>query len=172
MNISKYKKLIIASIFALLFSACTTSVIIPENPQYAETNSKNFATIYIMRPALQRTRGIADKDLTIELGEKQLATLLSAGEYVAFKVKPGPLDIITRNETYLTAKPDPIIVWRARNFTFESGKTYFIEAEFTQEEFRGIYFIPKEVDFKTAKSYTNRLKAAGELAKSQPINKL
>ena len=144
----------------------------PSNPQFAKANSKDFAMVYVMRPTLQRTRGIADKDLTIEFGEHQVVTLLSAGEYAAFKVQPGTMDIITRNETYLTGKPDPKTVWRARNFTFDSGKTYFIEAKFTQEEFRGIYFIPEEVDLKTAKSFVNRLKAAGEMAQAHPLSKI
>jgi hypothetical protein len=153
-------------------SACTTSVIMTDNPTFAKTNNENHALVYVMRPMEHRTRGIADNDLTIEFGEHQLATLLSAGEYVAFRVQPGPLDIITRNETYLTAKPNPVSVWRSRNFSFESGKTYFIEAKFTQEEFRGIYFIPEEIDLKTAKSYMNRIKPAGELAKTKPITAL
>jgi len=167
-----WQTLLTICIGTLLIGGCTTSVIMPSNPQFAKPSSANYATVYVMRPTLQRTRGIADNDLTVEFGEKQLVTLLSAGEYVAFKVQPGALDIITRNETYLTGKPDPELVWRARNFTFDSGKTYFIEAKFTQEEFRGIYFIPKEVDLKTAKSYQKRLKAAGKLAKANPINRL
>ena len=165
-------KTLIIFISTVFFNACTTSIIMPSNPQFAKSNSKNFATVYVMRPTLQRTRGIADKDLTIEFGENQIVSLLSAGEYAAFKVKPGKIDIITRNETYLTGKPDPKTVWRARNFTFNSGKTYFIEAKFTQEEFRGIYFIPQEVSIKTAKSFVKRLKAAGDLAKAQPIEKI
>jgi len=172
MKITQTKIALVLCIGLMCLSACTTSVIMPSNPQYANENSNNFATVYVMRPTLQRTRGIADNDLTIEFGEKQLATLLSAGEYVAFKVKPGPLDIITRNETYLTAKPEPTTVWRARNFVFDAGQTYFIEAKFTQEEFRGIYFIPKKIDLKTAKSYLNRIKPAGDLATSKPIAKL
>ena len=172
MKKSIWSTLLTICISTIFFSACTTSVIMPNNPQFAKASSNNFAMVYVMRPTLQRTRGIADNDLTVEFGEKQLVTLLSAGEYVAFKVQPGPLDIITRNETYLTGHPDPKLVWRARNFTFDSGKTYFIEAKFTQEEFRGIYFIPEEVDFKTAKSYQKRLKAAGDIAKAHPISKL
>ncbi|HFE39384.1 MAG TPA: hypothetical protein ENK06_13385 [Gammaproteobacteria bacterium] len=156
----------------LLFSACTTSVIMRDNPQFAKPASKQFATVYVMRPAQVRTRGIADNDLTVEFGEHQLAVLLSAGEYVAFKVRPGAMDIITRNETYLTGKPDPVSVWRARNFTFEAGKTYFIEAKLIQEEFRGIYFVAQEVDLKTAKSYIKSMKPAGDLAKARPISAL
>jgi len=172
MKISTWKMLLTASLFALLFNGCTTSTIMPSNPKFAKADAKDFAMVYVMRPKLQRTRGIADNDLTIEFGEKQLVSLLSAGEYVAFKVRPGPLDIITRNETYITTKPDPVDVWRARNFTFDAGATYFIEAKFTQEEFRGIYFIAQQVDLKTAKSFIHRLKPAGDLAKEKPLTSL
>lgn len=159
-------------VFAVLSLGCTTSVIMPKYEQYASAKGNADAVVYIMRPTLQRTRGVADNDLVIEFIEDQPAALLSAGEYVAFRVKAGSLDIITRNETYLEARPEPEMVWRSRNFVFEAGGTYFIEAKLTQEEFRGVYFIAKEIDLKTAKSFLNRIKAAGDLAKSQPVSSL
>jgi len=164
--------LLFAVVFSILIqSACTTSIIKTSNPNFANA-SDDYALVYVMRPELQRTRGIADHDLTIEFGEFQVVTLLSSGEYVAFKVKPGKLDIITRNETYLTGKPVPEKVWRARNFIFEKGKKYFIEAKFTQEEWRGIYFVPEEISEETAKSYVKRLKPAGQLAMHTPLDRI
>ncbi len=172
MNIRLKMCFLSVCIALFLLNACTTSVVMPTNPLYAKDDGSGYATVYVMRPTLQRTRGIADNDLTVEFGEKQLVALLSAGEYVAFKVRPGPVDVITRNEAYLTSKPEPETVWRSRNFIFNANQTYFIEAKFTQEEFRGIYFIAQAIDISKAKSFLNRIKPAGELAKAQPISAL
>ena len=163
-------RLIIAVLF-VISSACTTSVIVKQNPKFASDTNKNFATVYMIRPTPIRTRGIADNDVHIEFDDV-LATSLSAGEYVALKLKPGSTNLIIRSQTYLTSKPMPVDVKRSRLFEFEAGKQYFILAKFDQEEFRGIYFVPVEISLAEAKSMLNRLKPAGQLAKSQPLDSL
>jgi len=169
MKISKIT--IFATILIIsLLGACTTSVIKPNNPHFAKLNAKDFALVYVMRPTPIRTRGVADNDIKVEFGENQLVSELSSGEYVAFKVKPGKLDIITRSIAYVTTRTLPDKVWRARNFDFEAGKTYYIHAKFTQEEFRGMYFIPEKISEEEAKAMLIRIQPAGDLATSQPIS--
>ncbi|MDH3325704.1 MAG: DUF2846 domain-containing protein [Gammaproteobacteria bacterium] len=158
-----------AGILLLLLSACTTSIIKANNPQFADANEKDFALVYLMRPTPIRTRGVADNDIKVEFGENQLVSELSAGEYVAFKVKPGKIDIITRSIAFVTARTLPEKVWRARNFDFKTGQTYYILTKFTQEEFRGMYFIPEEISLKEAQAMLIRIKPAGLLAKQKPI---
>lgn len=158
-----------ALLLLMTLTACTTSVIKTSNPQFAGANATDFATIYLMRPTPLRTRGVADNDIKVEFGENQLVAELSAGEYAAFKVTPGNMDIIIRSTAYLTSNPLPEKVWRARNFDFTSGKTYYILTKFIQEEFRGMYFVPVEISKKEAQDMLIRIKPAGLLATKQPI---
>jgi len=169
MNGIKKISLLIFISTLLTLAGCTTSIVKKTNPQFADVGSRDFALVYLVRPTPIRTRGVADNDVTIEFGENQLVSELSSGEYVAFKVKPGKLDIITRSLAYVTTRPLPDRVWRARNFNVQSGKTYYINIKFTQEEFRGMYFIPEEITKKEAQEMLIRLKPAGNLAKKNPI---
>jgi len=153
----------------LVLSACTTSIIKTSNPQFASAGATEFATIYLMRPNPLRTRGVADNDIKVEFGENQLVAELSAGEYAAFKVTPGNMDIIIRSTAYVTSRPLPEKVWRARNFDFAAGKKYYILTKFTQEEFRGMYFVPVEITEKEAQELLIRIKPAGLLAEKLPI---
>ena len=163
---------IFVSLSLLVLNGCTTSVIVKSNPTFAKPTSKDYATVYMIRPAPIRTRGVADNDVEVEFGEDQLAVLLSAGEYAAFKINPSDLNIIIRSTTFLTTQPVPVEVFRADSFKITAGKTYLIQAKFIQEEFRGMYFKPVEIDIKTAKEMLNRLKPVGTLAKQRPLENL
>jgi len=149
-------------------SACTTTRIAQTHPTFAAAGDKDTALIYFIRPNEQRTRGVADTDLEIELNQIK-ALDLSSGEYAAVRIKPIETDVIIRSLTYLTAQPMPVKVWRARHFTFEAGKTYFIHTRFEEQEWRGSYFYPDGVDANKAKMLANRLKPAGALAESMQI---
>ncbi|MDH5230863.1 MAG: DUF2846 domain-containing protein [Gammaproteobacteria bacterium] len=155
-------------IVALGLSACTTSLLVTENPQLEKNRSAPHAIVYFIRPMPIRSRGVADNDLKVELNEKPLLTL-TRGEYAMARIKPQPTDVVLRNMTFITTKPMPVEVWRARRFSFEAGKTYFIKADFKQEEFRGIYFVPELIDEVEAKSLAKKMRAAGQLAKAHPI---
>lgn len=155
----------------MLGSACTTISTIKSHPLVLKNNADDAATVYFLRPEPLRTRGIADNDIHVELDDK-LAVLLSAGEYVALKVKPGKVNVTLRNHTYLTSKPMPEEVFRSAEFDFKPRQSYLIHAKFTQEEFRGIYFTPREIDLAEAKQFGSRLAPHGKLAKSVPIDSL
>ncbi len=157
------------SALVLTLSACTTSVIKTENPSFAKAGDTDFALVYLIRPMPIRTRGVADNDIQVEFGEKQLVVDLSAGEYVAFKVKPGKIDIITHSLAFVAARVLPEKVWRVRNFEFKSGETYYIHTKFTQEEFRGMYFVPTKITQEEAQEMVTHMKPAGEPAIQKPI---
>jgi len=172
MSNQKWIVTIFISLGLLLLNGCTTSVIVKSHPSYAKPTSKDYATVYMIRPAPMRTRGVADNDVEVEFGSEQLAVLLSAGEYAGFRVNPGDLNIIVRSTTFLTTNPVPVEVFRADSFEIAAGKTYLIETRFIQEEFRGMYFKPVEIDLKTAKEMLYRLKPAGTFASQHPLESL
>jgi len=151
-----------------LLSACSTTNIMRSNPLYIGDPAQDHATVYFLRPPLVRTRGIADTDLKVELDEIPLLQL-SRDEYAMVYIKPSETDVILRNLTFLTGKPNPVEVWRARHMIFEAGKTYYVQAHFQQEEFRGIYYVPKMIDEATAKEEAKRMTPAGPLAKKFPL---
>ena len=162
-----FNTIVLLIIITLLYACATTSSIKPNNSVLPD-DAKNAALVYFIRPEPLRTRGIADNDVRVEING-QLAVLLSAGEYVALKIKPGKTEITLRNQTFLTAKPMPVEVHRSAVLQLEAGKVYYIHTKFTQEEFRGIYFKPVELSAGEAKQLRSRLKPHGNLAKTHPI---
>ena len=152
---------------SLLLSGCATSVISESHPQFASVHDLH-ANVYFFRPLNQRTRGVADNDVNVEIG-KNLALKLSVGEYALLKLRPGETNVTLRNMTYLTFKVMPEEVWRSRKFNFEANKTYFVQALFKQEEFRGIYFNPVEVEEEEAIKIVSTLKPAGEATMNEPV---
>ncbi len=157
---------LLASTLAL--GACTTTRIAEKHPGFAANNDQNTALVYFIRPNEQRTRGIADTDLEVEFGQVK-ALDLASGEYAAVRVKPTETDVTLRSMTYLTAQPMPVSVWRARHYSFEAGKTYYIHTRFEEQEWRGSYFYPDSVSDEKARELANRLKPAGDLAQAMPI---
>ena len=163
--------ILIITCLTVLVSACSTTSSIKSHPMVVSDSDANAATVYFVRPEPIRTRGIADTDVKVEIDEK-VATLLSAGEYVALKIKPGKVNITLRSLAYVTSKPMPEEVFRSAEFTFDEKQKYVIHTQFTQEEFRGIYFMPKLLEVNEVKSMIPRLKPHGDLAKQLPIDKL
>lgn len=159
---------LLASALALL-TACATSVIQPVHPLYASANEE-AAKVYFYRPLEQRTRGISDNDIKVEIDGTFMMDL-SVGEYVLVNLKPGKdIKITMRNMSFIAAKPMPEEVYRSRKFEFDAGKTYYIEAQLQMEEFRGVYFRPMDVDFDKLKATAKFLKPAGPLAIAKPLS--
>lgn len=151
----------------VLLSACASSEIIETNPRLVAAGEPH-AQVYFLRPPDQRTRGVADDPISVELGHKKLLEL-GLGEYVLVHLSPGPADVVLRNKTYMTNNPNPVEVWRSRRYEFKAGGTYFIVADEDREEFRGIYFVPREVDAQKARALGERLKPVGKLARQAPL---
>ena len=149
-------------------TGCTNSMVVKQHDLYPAAGEKDYARVYLLRPQAQRTRGVADNVVIVEAGRQKLAEL-AQGEYILVYLKPGDTDIVTRNLTYLTAKSMPVEVWRARHFSFAVNRDYFIEIKQDYEEFRGIYYIPNEIDDIRARALVERLHAGDELAKQHPL---
>lgn len=155
-------------IVAVGLMGCTGSVVVKQHSLYPSAGDSHYARVYLLRPQAQRTRGVADNAVGIELGHEKLAEV-AEGEYVLVYLKPGETDLVTRSQTYMTAKAMPVEVWRARHFNFEADHDYFILIQQDYEEFRGIYYLPKEIDAAQAQTLVQRLHAADALAKQHPL---
>lgn len=161
MLINRMPLLIIGIILvSLTVGGCATSRIVETHTAFA-TGTEDYAEIVFFRPMPQRTRGIADNDVTVDI-DKEPMVELSAGEYVVVKIKPGQARVTLRNMTYITYKVMPEEVKRARKFTFEANKRYYIQTVLKVEEYRGLYFVPREVEETKAKEILSRLKPVNQ----------
>lgn len=159
--------ILIASL-GILNGCALSNAINTGHPDLISNKNIAHATVYIVRPPLQRTRGVADGNVKVELNEIPLINL-GTSEYTVVRVKPGPTDVIMRSLSYLTTKPMPVEVWRARRIEFEAGKTYYLEAHFTQEEFRGTYYVPTLTGRKDLQQGGALIRPIGALAKQTPL---
>jgi len=164
----KFKWAPILFAWVTTLTGCAQSIILEKHGLYPAANDTAYAQVYLLRPQAQRSRGVADNPVNVEMGREKL-TELAQGEYVLVHIKPGETDVVARNLTYITAKPMPIEVWRARHFDFEAGHVYYILMRQDYEEFRGIYFVPEALDELQARQLAGQMSAVGALAKKHPI---
>jgi len=162
------KLIAIAASLALALSACSTTKVFMSHPAMVKTEIDSHAKVYFLREMPQRTRGIADDDLRIEVGEQPLL-FLARGEYSLVRFKPGRYDVVVHSKTMLTTNPAPVEVWRSRPFEFAAGQSYYILTRSYQEEWRGFYFVPESIGEGEAKSLSRHMAAAGELTEAQPL---
>ncbi|WP_455217806.1 hypothetical protein [Kaarinaea lacus] len=135
-----------------------------------EGEAPNYASVYFIRPKPFKAKGVADKTITVDYQEKLLLSI-DEGSYTLLRIKPGSGKIKVNSETKFTNKLAPIKVWRARQFKFIEGKTYFIHLKRVDEEFRGIFYEPRPVRYEEAKALADKTLASGE-ARSMPIDEL
>lgn len=147
-------------ILALTVSACATSRIAETHHLFANP-AEAYATVVVFRPIPQRTRGIGDNDVTVEI-DKKVAVELSAGEYVVLRIKPTDAVVTLKNMAYVTWKVVPEEVSRSRKFSFEANQTYYIQTRLKVEEWRGLYFEPREADEATARKIISGLKPVNQ----------
>lgn len=166
--ITTIKKVVLVVCCAALGACATTTEIVDTHPLFPESAEQPVARVYFIRPEDQRSRGVADAPLKVELNEVP-ALSLSSGEYALLRLKPGPIDIVVRNLTYMTAQANPMEVWRARRYNFEPGKIYYVLMKQDHMEFRGIYFVPELVEAAEAARAAEHTHPAGELAEQNPI---
>ncbi len=151
----------------LLLASCATTRVMDSHPLYAQPGEPR-AVVYFLRPVPQRTRGIADGDITIEL-EQRPVMALSRGEYARIDIRPTTTNVVIRSLSHHPYQAMPMEVWRTRPFKFEAGKTYYILARFQQEEFRGVFFVPTAIDEEQARRLARNMTPAGQLAKAHPL---
>lgn len=135
-----------------------------------EGGSTNFASVYFIRPRPLKPKGVADDPITVEYQSKTLLTI-DEGSHTLLHIKPGTGEIKVNSRTKFTNQLTPIKVWRARQYKFIEGKTYFIHLKRVDEEYRGIFYEPQPVKYDKAKALADDTLASGE-ARSNPIDKL
>lgn len=157
----------------ILLAGCTS--IYEKHPMLVTQKIKkgdntSFASVYFIRPKPFKPKGVADKPITVEYQDKPILSI-DEGSYTLLRIKPSTGMIKVDSETMFTNKLEPIKVWRARQYRFIEGKTYFIYLKRVNEEFRGIFYEPQPVKFEKAKALVEKTFASGE-ARSYPIDEL
>lgn len=161
----------------LLLAACASvNIRHPEVVTDAELAGKDvakvteYANVYFIRPKMYKTKYVADYPVHIEYLGKPLLKM-DEGSYTLLRIKPSKGQIKVFSETKFTNRPVPIEVWRARQYKFIAGKTYFIHIRQENEEFRGVFYDPQPVSLDQAKRLLENARASGA-ARSAPIDKL
>ncbi len=154
---------------SLLVGCVSSRIVTPEAPVLAQ-GDEPAAVVYLIRPRASRSHGVADDPVRI-LIDKQYLLDLAEAEYVRLRLQPGEHEIEVRNLSYMTAGPDPVEVWRARNFHFAAGQTYYLRVRLDDQEFRGVYFVPERITAAQARWLVREQgqRPAGEAARAQPI---
>ncbi|MDH5300805.1 MAG: hypothetical protein OEW58_05515 [Gammaproteobacteria bacterium] len=160
--------LLFASLVLTLAGCSTTTKLIANHPAIINSEQASHAKVYFLREIPERSRGVADDNLRIEIGKQPLLSL-AQGEYSLIRLKPGQYDIVIFSRTSLTTNPAPVEVWRARPFDFVAGESYYIHTKAFQEEWRGFYYVPESIGETEAKSMARVMTAAGELTQAQPL---
>lgn len=150
---------ILGAVVAAWLAGCTSSVISTKHPLYQRETSSTTATVYFLRPEIERRMGFPDNPVAIDLNQEQLLTL-ARGEYTAVKLVPREAVLTLRSLT--EAGP----VWaiksieRQYTFNFKPGETYYLVIKPVDGEFRGVFFKPESVEAYVAKQVADSLHAA------------
>lgn len=160
-------------IIIFLFSGCAS--VNKEHPMAVSKEIKagdpeNFSYAYFIRPKPYKPKGIADEPVRVEYQGKTLLSI-DEGSYTLLRIKPSKGQLKVFNKTKFINNPHPVEVWRAREYKFIEGKTYFIYLRRIDEEFRGIFYEPEPVKFEKAKILIDKTRASGE-ARNKPIENL
>ena len=165
--------LFLTLLIIFLISGCAT--VNTKHPMVISKEMKpddpvDFAYAYFIRLKPYKSKGIADEPVRIEYQEKVLLEL-DEGSYTLLRIKPSKGELKVFNKTKFINKTHPVEVWRAREYKFIAGKTYFIHVKRINEEFRGIFYDLEPVNLKNAKTLADRPRASGE-ARNMPIEEL
>lgn len=131
---------------------------------------ENFSYVYFIRPKPYKAKGVADEAVRIEFQEEALVTI-DEGSYTLLRIRPSKGQLKVINKTRFINKTHPVEVWRAREYKFIAGKTYFIHVKRINEEFRGIFYDLEPVKLEKAKILAVKPRASGE-ARSRSIEDL
>lgn len=165
---------------ALMLAACST--VNTKHPQImsgditAEQKAQ-LATVYFIRPTAYKTKGVANEEVRIEFQGQTLLTQ-DEGNYTLLYLKPSKGILKVHSRTKFINDRLPVPVWRAREYKFIAGKTYFIYLHQINEEFRGVFYEPEPVSLSEAKELIvpgegrfGDTRASGA-ARSAPIDEL
>lgn len=148
-------------------AGCASTQVQSMHPLIQDDPAAPHARVYFLRPWTERTMGVADNSVDIELDQRPLITLVK-GEYVVVDLKPGQATTTIKSMTSWGPWSKTKQMSKSKNFIFDEGETYFIVISPVDGEFRGVFFLPKAVDVLTAKKIAKDLRAVGE-AKKEPI---
>ncbi len=132
--------------------------------------ASEVATVYIIRPRLMESKGIADMSVHIAYQGQPLLKM-DEDSYALLYLWPSKGEVRVSSKTLFARQKVPIDVWRSRQYKFIAGKTYFIYVRQIDEEFRGVFYDPEPVDLEQAKILIENAGASGA-AKFAPIEKL
>lgn len=144
---------------ATCLAGCTSSTISTKHPLYQRDATSTTATVYFLRPEIERRMGFPDNPVAIDLNQEQLLTL-ARGEYTVVRLVPREAVLTFRSLT--EAGP----VWaikpieRQYTFNFKPGETYYLVVNPVDGEFRGVFFKPESVDAYVAKRAADSLHAS------------
>ena len=145
-------------IVALSMPGCATTKIVANHPLVQ--NGAGSATVYFLRPPIERRMGFPDNPLAIDLNQEKLMDL-GLGEYAMAQVIARDMLVTLRNRT--EAGP----IWAIKDmerqypFTFKPGETYYLVIRPVDGEFRGVHFRPEVVDYTTARQLAAKLHGIG-----------
>ncbi len=131
---------------------------------------EDFAYAYFIRPKPYKSKGVADDAVRITFRGELLLTI-DEGSYTLLRIKPSKGQLKVFNKTKFINKTHPVEVWRAREYKFIAGKTYFIYIKRINEEFRGLFYDLEPVNLGKAKTLADKPHASGE-ARNAPIDEL
>ena len=158
-NVLKYliKNNILTIFVGVMLAAVLNACAMPlhsDNPMLEHDSHAAFAEVYFIRPRPERTMGMADNPVQIEL-DKQPFIRLEKGEYVTERLVPGQVYITLNSKT--TYGPHRIKnMTHTDSFSFAAGQTYYVAILPVDGEFRGVYFIAKVVDHDTVQMMAQR----------------
>ena len=131
------------------------------------------ASVYFIRPFTERAMGAADNIITVDINDTELLKI-DKGEYTLVNLKPTENAVITAYNLTAWGSPDRDLktMSKSRQFTFIEGRTYFINLDMVDGEFRGVHYVPTSIDLETARKLTKRMRPVGNPAQAQPIESL
>ncbi|MDT8383504.1 MAG: hypothetical protein RRB22_03740 [Gammaproteobacteria bacterium] len=165
---------------ALLLTACAT--VNKQHPLVlegvvTEAQMAEVARVYFIRPKPYKSKGVSDARVRISFQNETLLTQ-AEGNYSLLYIRPAMGLLKVHSETMFTDQAVPVEVWRAREYKFIAGKTYFVYVRQLNEEFRGVFYEPQPVSLAEAQQliqpgdgFVGGTLATGA-ARSAPIDRL
>lgn len=165
----KTKRLLILLLAGVLVS-CSSAKMIKNSFVDNDSEDQYVAKVYFIRTMPLKYKGVADNRISIDINGEPLLKI-DEGAYTMVRIKPTKTAVTTHSRTLFTTGFEPINVTRTREYNFIAGKTYFINLDRVNEEFRGIYYDPAPVTLEVAKKLAKPLRAVGK-ARDEPIENI
>ena len=128
---------LIAGGVMLTLSGCSLTKVDKSFPLY--DSASTGATVYWLRPETERTMGIADNAVTVELNGERLMRL-GKGEYTKVNIVARDYTVTLKNKTETGPHWHVVDVKKRARWVFEPGETYYLAVQAVDGEFRGVKF--------------------------------